>query len=120
MAILLASSDLAIISLVTGAAKEQPVEVQTASSPGAVTSALASRPFRLVIFDLGMPGLDVTQAMAGVRSQNPAAQAIAFGPHVQEGLLTAAREAGCDRVLSRGQFHAQINAIIGGAGEGSG
>ena len=38
---------------------------------------------------------------------------VAFGPHVHEERLAAAREAGCDEVVSRGQFFAQLDAILG-------
>jgi len=40
---------------------------------------------------------------------------VAFGPHVHEERLAAAREAGCDEVLSRGEFFARVNAIVQGS-----
>jgi hypothetical protein len=46
------------------------------------------------------------------QSPSREAETIAFGPHVQESLLAAARTAGCNRILSRGQFHAQIGEIL--------
>ena len=113
MSVLLASSDLAIVSLATGAAARQQVALQVAMSAAALASALETKAFRLVIFDLGLPSLDVTQAMQQLRvSPGPEAETIAFGPHVQETLLAAARSAGCNRIMSRGQFHAQIGEVL--------
>ncbi|HWC90649.1 MAG TPA: hypothetical protein VG433_13365 [Pirellulales bacterium] len=116
MSVLLASSDLAIVSLATGAAGRQQVELQVAMSAAALAAALEAKTFKLVIFDLGLASLDVTQAMQQLR-QSPSCEAatIAFGPHVQESLLAAARSAGCNRILSRGQFLAQIGEILEGA-----
>jgi hypothetical protein len=37
---------------------------------------------------------------------------IAFGPHVHEERLQAARKAGCDEVVSRGQFFAQVEGML--------
>ena len=70
----------------------------------------------LVILDLGMPGLDVRGVVARLRALRvPAAKIIAFGPHVHEALLQAARDAGCDTVLARGQFYARLDEIVTGA-----
>jgi DNA-binding NarL/FixJ family response regulator len=116
MRALIASSDLSIVSLATGAAARKSAELQVAMSPAALAEAIQSKAFELVIFDLGMPSLDIAAAMKKLREQAPsmATKTLAFGPHVQEAVLAAARSAGCDRVLSRGQFHSQIDAILGG------
>jgi hypothetical protein len=37
---------------------------------------------------------------------------VAFGPHVHEERLAAARNAGCDEVVSRGEFFARLDAIV--------
>ena len=58
-----------------------------------------------VLVDLGTPGLkpnDLAERLAPLATGRPAI--VAFGPHVHEALLSAAREAGCDEVVSRGQF----------------
>jgi hypothetical protein len=39
-------------------------------------------------------------------------QVVAFGPHVHETLLVAAEAAGCDLVLSRGQFFSRLDEIV--------
>jgi len=37
---------------------------------------------------------------------------VAFGPHVQESRLSAAKQAGCSPVLSRGQFQAKLPTYL--------
>ncbi len=60
-----------------------------------------------------MPSLKVEAIVDCVRKGRETAPAIiAFGPHVHENLLAAARAAGCDDVLSRGQFFGQLDAIL--------
>ena len=40
---------------------------------------------------------------------------IAYGPHVDEAVLADAAEAGCDQVLTRGQFNKQYPELLQGA-----
>ena len=66
----------------------------------------------VVLVDLSMPGLDL-DVITKLRSCEPAPLAIiAYGPHVAEGRLAAAREAGCDRVLTRGQAHREMANVV--------
>jgi CheY-like chemotaxis protein len=68
---------------------------------------------RLVLVDLATPGLGPQAIVTRLRSApRPPGAIIAFGPHVQDQWLAAATEAGCDEVLSRGQFHAQATALL--------
>jgi hypothetical protein len=46
---------------------------------------------------------------------NPPRKIVAFGPHVHEAKLAAARSAGCDEVISRGRFHAELIEIVASA-----
>jgi hypothetical protein len=48
-----------------------------------------------------------------VKAASAATRVIAFGPHVHEDRLAAARAAGCDSVLSRGQFFSQAENVLG-------
>lgn len=65
----------------------------------------------LLLVDLGTPGLDVTALAAAVP---PAIlqQGVAYGPHVHEAKLQNAVAAGFGRVMSRGQFSAQVGRLI--------
>jgi hypothetical protein len=56
---------------------------------------------------------DIAQAVKYLREQiGSRAKLVAFGPHVQESRLTAAEEAGCSPVLSRGQFQAKLSDLL--------
>lgn len=71
----------------------------------------------LVLVDLAQPGVNIGEVVAAVRATVPAAQIVAFGPHVDEALLTSARSAGCDQVLTRSQFqqrHAELLRELAG------
>ena len=69
---------------------------------------------KLLIVDLSMPTVDITELVKRLRSNATVPpRVIAFGPHVHEERLAAARSAGCDVVLSRGQFFGQLEAILG-------
>lgn len=50
---------------------------------------------------------------AALRRAVPGARIIAFGSHVDENALTAARDAGIDEVLPRSKFFNQIDRWIG-------
>ena len=58
-----------------------------------------------VVIDLETPGLDIAALMSGLPAVDKP-RVVAFGPHVHERLLNAARDAGCDAVLTRGQITA--------------
>jgi CheY-like chemotaxis protein len=67
----------------------------------------------LVIIDLSTPGIDPADLVPRVRATVAGAvRIVAFGPHVHELKLAAARAAGCDDVVTRGQFHANLDRIL--------
>lgn len=118
MAVLLLTSDLATSSKVAGAATRQGVQLAVAMDSSMLAGKAAEQSTRLVILDLSTPRLDIAGAVRAVIDHAPTRPTIiAFGPHVHEGLLAAARDAGCDRVLSRGQFHSQIDELLKAASE---
>jgi hypothetical protein len=56
---------------------------------------------------------DVVAAVAAIREVAGAeVPIVAFGPHVHEAKLQAASEAGCTKVLTRGQFHRDMVKAI--------
>jgi CheY-like chemotaxis protein len=113
MSVLALVSDLMMRSQLSGAASRAGVQLAIAGSEtGLLQAAEASRP-RLVILDLSHPRLDAASFVPRVRELVGKEGAIlAFGPHVHKGLLEAASAAGCDTVISRGQFHASMESIL--------
>jgi DNA-binding NarL/FixJ family response regulator len=103
-------ADLMFASRVLGAAKTLQVPLKIVPVAADAGRSLTAET-RLVIVDLTMPGLDLAQAVATIREHSPSARIVAFGPHVDEAALGAAREAGCD-VLTRGQFQQNYAALL--------
>jgi DNA-binding response OmpR family regulator len=117
MNVLLLSGDLMVASRVEGAAARIGLSLRTVSTDDQAATACANQPNGLLIVDLSTAGLDVAALIAGLTAMaDRRPKTIAFGPHVHESLLSAAREAGCDEVISRGQFFAQLDEILRRAG----
>lgn len=108
MSVLLVSADLMTTSRTTAAyAATGHACVTTMNGATAVDKLEPTT--KLVLVDLSAPGLRIAELVAAVRASTAReASIVAFGPHVHEGLLAAAREAGCDVVTSRGEFFARL------------
>jgi len=115
MPAILLSADLMTSSQVAGAATRQQVQLITLANPSALAEHESVAGADLVILDLTIGSLDPAAMVATLKSlPDPPRRIIAFGPHVHEARLTAAQAAGCDAVLSRGQFHATMDALLSG------
>jgi DNA-binding response OmpR family regulator len=112
MTVLLVTADLMTSSRISGLAHSLGVKLNVADSvDGVCANATASVP-KLAILDLASPLVDVSTLVPRLRALSPSPHIIAFGPHVHDEKLAAARTAGCDEVLTRGQFHAQTAEIL--------
>lgn len=113
MSAVLLSGDLMVVSRVEGAASRVGLPLRVAATAARAEELCREQSTRLLVVDLTAPLLDIaalTTAMKALCDGGP--RIVAFGPHVHEARLAAAREAGCDSVVSRGQFFAQIDAIL--------
>jgi CheY-like chemotaxis protein len=100
-------------SRVAAAAERCGASVQVASDVSGVVAKCAELAAPIVLIDLMSKPLDVAALVAQLKSLPQAKLVIiAFGPHVHESLLAAAEQAGCDEVLSRGQFFGQLDATL--------
>lgn len=70
------------------------------------------RDTRLVIVELEAPG--ALEAVREVRERSAGVRLVAFGPHVMEDALEAAREAGAE-VLPRGAFVKRLPELVASA-----
>jgi DNA-binding response OmpR family regulator len=97
--------DLIFTSRVTATARAHGLQViPVRSGADALRRAGETIP-RCLILDLHTIGADVAGFLAGLRAACPVMpRIVAYGSHVNTELLQAARDAGCDVVLSRGQF----------------
>jgi CheY-like chemotaxis protein len=109
------TSDLVFPSRVAGVAQQLGDKLETANSSDALIAKLsgASSPGAVVLLDLNSPGVDPAAIVPRLKALPQPPQAIiAFGPHVHEQKLAAASAAGCDVVLTRGQFDAQMRDLL--------
>jgi DNA-binding response OmpR family regulator len=106
-------SELVMQSQLAAAAERAGVELTIAASEDALVEAAERLRPALVIVDLTHPGLDAAELWNRLRPHLASdAQTVAFGPHVHKARLAAAAEAGYALVISRGQFHAQVEDIF--------
>ena len=67
----------------------------------------------IVLIDLSTSDLDLDDLVSKLREGHNEPKAIlAYAPHVATAKLDAARKAGCDRVLTRGQAKREIGDIL--------
>ncbi|MCH8044352.1 MAG: hypothetical protein IID44_11600 [Planctomycetes bacterium] len=114
MSILLLTSDLMVSSKVAAAGLRVSREIDTALSVELLLERAAANPPAGVILDLGVADLDLPTLVAQLRGGPQPPTIIAFAPHVHAALLDAAREAGCDQVLTRGDFHRRMDEVLAG------
>lgn len=113
MTVVLLSSDLAVLSRVEGAAARGGQSVRSASNEAQAVQLCEAGDVGAVVIDLSMSSLDIAALVSPLKAlPNSRVRTVAFGPHVHEHRLAAAREAGCDLVVSRGQFFSQLEAIL--------
>jgi CheY-like chemotaxis protein len=106
--------DLIFFSRVAGAARAAGRTVRRARTAADLLAAARVEPPAAVILDVHNPGLDLPALLAALKGACPAMpRVIAYGSHVEAGVLRAARQAGCDRVLPRSQFVEELNDRIG-------
>lgn len=110
--VLLLATDLMLSSTVQGHAAAAGLIYRNIGTAADAWDCLqqANGPVLLLV-DLGTPGLDVT-ALAAAVPATILEQGVAYGPHVHEAKLQNAVAAGFGRVMSRGQFAAQVGRLI--------
>lgn len=112
MLILLYATDLMTISQARGAAGACGGTTASVGSAAALAEKLKGEPVGGVVIDIDHAKGDLPALVAAIRAANPATRIAAFGPHVREEALAAAQAAGCDLVLTRGQFLKGMPAVF--------
>jgi len=112
MLILLYATDLMTISQARGAATACGATVASVGSAAALAEKLNGEPVAAVVFDIDHARGELPGLVATIRAAHATARIAAFGPHVREEALAAAQAAGCDLVLSRGQFLKGMPAVF--------
>jgi DNA-binding NarL/FixJ family response regulator len=115
MTVVLLSSDLTVLSRMEGAATRLGQTVRSASSEALAVELCKDDDARTLVIDLSMQSVDLASLVNQLKAnEGSSTRVVAFGPHVHEQRLAAAREADCDFVVSRGQFLSQLDAILKG------
>jgi len=112
MSVLYLTGDLLFSSRVSGAAANLGVPLQICGSVDKLLELAANNPAGLVLIDLTLAGVDLRTAVPAIRTKLLEAKIVAYGPHVHEEALAAATAAGCDEVLSRGQFDREFGRLL--------
>lgn len=110
MEALLVTTDLMASSMLEGAARAAGLTLVVAG-PGDA-ARLAGDQTCVTLLDLAAAPADVAGVVASLREAAPGAQLLAYGPHVHRQKLDAARAAGCDRVLTRGELHRDAVGLL--------
>lgn len=112
--VLYLTSDLLFGSRVTSApsAGDAVARVRIVASADELFRLAATESPGMVILDLAHPDADPASCVAQIRALAPQARILAYAAHVLAAKLEEARAAGCDQVLTRGQFNSQLATIL--------
>ena len=105
--VVLLCHDLMLESQAEAAACRAGATLITVGSPDAEIESTADGSAHTVIVDLSVNEVDLAELKTQFE-RHSTIRFLAFGPHVHKKRLQAARDAGFDAVLSRGQFHSQM------------
>ena len=107
------TSDLLFSSKVTGAATARGLNLEIVSSSAELLAMVSAEAAEFVLLDLSTAGLEPGDLVDRLRRlARPPRAIVAFAPHVHKAKLDAAREAGCNLVLSRGQLSRQVDQLL--------
>jgi CheY-like chemotaxis protein len=114
MTIAYVTNDLLFASPVKGVAERLGQELEVVGTLDALLEQAKESPLQLVLIDLSAPGIDPRELVEKLRAAtlDSPPKLVAYAPHVHETKLAAATDAGCDEVLTRGQFHGQIERVL--------
>ena len=110
---ILLSRDLIFTSKVTGTARSLGHRMLVAGNIEPAAAMIAEWRPRVVFVDLTAGELVSPEALLGYQKlAGPGTPFVAFGSHVDTEALAAARAAGCDPVLPRSKFAAELPDLI--------
>jgi DNA-binding NarL/FixJ family response regulator len=113
MRILAAIHDLMFSSKVNAAAKGRAIAWLPRGTK--VAEQVAREKPDVLLIDLGAPQLDAVNAVKEIKSgEAKGTVVIGYVDHTREDLIEAARAAGCDQVLSKGEFARRLPELLDG------
>jgi DNA-binding NarL/FixJ family response regulator len=108
---LLLSGDLFFTSKITGTAQAVGLCMDVRAAIPEEIPGPAVGGYRLVIIDLAEAAIAPAEVIARLSAADRP-HVIAYGSHVATAKLKAARDAGCDEVLPRSRFSAELAEIL--------
>ena len=103
--IVFVSSDVMFWARVHAAAKAAGSDAVRVGDEAGMEAAVRDGSVSRVIFDLGFKEFDAAACAARWTSSSPRPQLVAFGSHVDEDAMAAAKNAGFDVVMPNSRFH---------------
>ena len=103
----LLADDLIFISRITGTAKAHGMELSAYRTPADLLARAQQKKPDCVLIDLHIPDLNIEEFVASLKSAG-SPYVVGYGSHVAADVLKQARSAGCDLVLPRSQFVADL------------
>ena len=107
------TNDLMFSSRVAGVAQQLGLQLRMIGSLANLLDEAKTAGCSFVLIDLTLPGLNPAAAVEQIKAAFPNAELVAYGPHVHEARLQSAAAAGCNEVLTRGQFHQNMEQVLG-------
>jgi predicted metal-dependent hydrolase len=105
------SADLIFATRIASAIEAAGAEPRMIEDAAALWDAIERWP-ELVLVDLATPGWEEPVRRAKTLPQTRAIPIVAFGSHVDTGLLRAARQAGCDHAWARSRFVEELPRLL--------
>ncbi|WP_422924066.1 response regulator [Singulisphaera sp. PoT] len=110
---ILLSRDLIFTSKITGTARELGYRVQVVGTLNLASTVIEESRPRVVFVDLSAGDLVSLPAIIAYRKLAPTETTfLAFGSHVDTQALAGAKSAGCDPVMPRSKFSAELPDLI--------
>ena len=110
--ILFVSDDVFFWARVQGSARAAGREAVRIGDEAAMDAAFREGGVAQVIADLGSRSVDVAAWVGRWKGVSPPPRLIAYGSHVDEGALAAARAAGFDEVMPNSRFNRELARIL--------
>ena len=110
--ILFVSDDVFFWARVQGVARSLGHDAVRIGDESSMDAAFREGGVTRVIADLGSRSVNVLAWAARWKGSTPSPQLVAFGSHVDEGSLAAAREAGFDLVMPNSRFSRSLAELL--------
>ena len=110
--IVFVSEDVLFWSRVASLARSSGADAVRVGDEAAMERVFREGGVTRVIVDLGVRGIDLASWASRWAGIDPRPELIAFGSHVDEAALAAARAAGFDRVMPNSRFHREVGELV--------